>query len=188
MYGNGETGGRNCSIPSARRNRAPGVVVDERGRRRTSGKHRSTHKGGCFELAEQPAYSAGDEIRLIDWRVYAKSDRFYIKQFEEETNLQAVMVVDASGSMQYGHSTVSKLNYACMAVRLFIAIDAAALRRGRFERRLIKKCGNTSHPVRTPITCKPCSMRMRNEAGGMTSLAGNLHEVAQAHQTPRGWS
>ena len=63
-----------------------------------SGAHRSTHKGGCFEFAEHRAYAAGDEARLIDWRVFARSDRYYVKQFEEETNLQALMVVDSSGS------------------------------------------------------------------------------------------
>ena len=65
------------------------------------GAHRSTHKGGCFEFAEHRAYAAGDETRLIDWRVFARSDRYYVKQFEEETNLQALMVVDGSGSMQF---------------------------------------------------------------------------------------
>jgi uncharacterized protein (DUF58 family) len=77
-----------------------------------SGRHRSTFKGGCFEFAEHRAYSPGDESRLIDWRVYAKTDRYYIKQFEEETNLQAVMLLDASGSMQFGLSTASKFDYA----------------------------------------------------------------------------
>src|SRR5262245_41843791 len=80
-----------------------------------SGRHRSTHKGGCFEFAEHREYSAGDEVRLIDWRVFAKSDRYYIKQFEEETNLQAVLVIDASGSMEFGQSTISKFDYARVA-------------------------------------------------------------------------
>jgi uncharacterized protein (DUF58 family) len=80
-----------------------------------SGKHRSKQKGGCFEFAEHRAYTKGDEIRLIDWRAVAKTDRYYIKQFEEETNLQAVTVVDCSGSMDFSLSTVSKLDYARMA-------------------------------------------------------------------------
>jgi uncharacterized protein (DUF58 family) len=77
-----------------------------------AGKHRSVQRGGTFEFAEHRAYSAGDELRLIDWRIYAKRDRYYVKQFDEEINLQATMVVDASGSMDFGMSTVSKLNYA----------------------------------------------------------------------------
>ena len=80
-----------------------------------TGRHRSKHQGGVFEFAEHRDYSAGDEIRLIDWRVYAKSDRYYIKRYEEETNLQVVMVLDASGSMEFGLSTVSKFDYARVA-------------------------------------------------------------------------
>lgn len=77
-----------------------------------TGRHRSKHQGGVCEFAEHRDYSAGDEIRLIDWRAYAKSDRYYIKRFEEETNLQVVMVIDASGSMEFGLSTMSKFDYA----------------------------------------------------------------------------
>ena len=80
-----------------------------------SGKHTSRRKGGYVEFAEHRPYSPGDEIRLLDWRAFARSDRHYIKQFEEETSLQAVLVVDASGSMAFAHSTVSKLRYAQVA-------------------------------------------------------------------------
>lgn len=77
-----------------------------------SGKHRSTYLGGSFEFANHRAYSPGDSIRMIDWKVYARRDRYYVRQFEETTSLQGLMVVDSSGSMQFGQSTVSKLNYA----------------------------------------------------------------------------
>jgi len=80
-----------------------------------SGKHRSTHKGGCTDFAEYRPYALGDDIRQLDWRKYAKSDRYYVKRYEDETNLQALLVVDASGSMQFGMSTVSKWHYAQMA-------------------------------------------------------------------------
>lgn len=80
-----------------------------------SGKHRSTHKGGCTDFAEFRPYSEGDDIRQLDWRHYAKCDRYYVKQFDDETNLQALLVADASGSMQFGMSTVSKWHYAQMA-------------------------------------------------------------------------
>ncbi|QDT50733.1 VWA domain containing CoxE-like protein [Symmachiella dynata] len=144
-----------------------------------SGLHRSTLKGGCFEFAEHRAYSAGDEIRLIDWRVYAKSDRYYIKQFEEETNLQAVMVVDASGSMQYGHSTVSKLDYARMA--------CACLSRLMLRQRDAVGIALIDQKMRQYIPPRAHAHHLqaildalrRNEAGGMTSLAGNLQEVAR---------
>src|ERR1039458_8022323 len=69
-----------------------------------SGRHRSKTKGGCAEFAEHRAYSPGDEIRLLDWRVFAKSDRYVIKQYEEEVSLQAIIAMDASGSMGFGLS------------------------------------------------------------------------------------
>ncbi len=97
-----------------------------------SGGHRSKQKGGSAEFAEHRAYSPGDEIRLLDWRVYGKSDRYYIKQFEEETSLQAMLVLDASGSMDFGLSTVSKYAYSRMACLCLARIvlhqsDAAGL-------------------------------------------------------------
>ena len=84
-----------------------------------SGQHRSRLKGGCTEFAEHRAYSPGDEIRLLDWKVYAKSDRYYIKQFEEETNLNTLLVLDGSGSMNFGLSTKSKFSYARAACACF---------------------------------------------------------------------
>ncbi len=80
-----------------------------------SGKHRSTHKGGCTDFADFRPYNPGDDLRQLDWRHYAKSDRYFVKQFDDETNLQALLVADASGSMQFGMSTVSKWHYAQMA-------------------------------------------------------------------------
>jgi len=80
-----------------------------------SGKHRSTHKGGCTDFAEFRPYARGDDLRLLDWRHYAKSDRYYVKRYDDETNLQAMMIVDTSGSMEFGMSTVSKWRYAQMA-------------------------------------------------------------------------
>ena len=77
-----------------------------------AGKHRSTTKGGCCEFSQHRQYAPGDEIRQIDWHVFARNDRYFIKQFEEETNLHAVMALDTSGSMKFGLSTVSKLDYA----------------------------------------------------------------------------
>ena len=80
-----------------------------------SGKHRSTHKGGCTDFSEFRPYTRGDDIRQLDWRQYAKSDRYYVKRYDDETNLQALLVMDSSGSMEFGMSTVSKWEYARMA-------------------------------------------------------------------------
>lgn len=94
-----------------------------------AGKHRSTTKGGCCEFAQHRQYAFGDELRQIDWQVYARSDRYYIKQFEEETNLQALLAIDASGSMGFRLSTISKFDYArraaaCLARLLLHQRDA----------------------------------------------------------------
>ena len=94
-----------------------------------AGKHRSTTKGGCSEFAQHRQYAPGDEIRQIDWQVYARNDRYFIKQFEEETNLHAILAVDTSGSMKFGMSTHSKLDYArraaaCLARLLLRQRDA----------------------------------------------------------------
>ena len=80
-----------------------------------SGKHRSTHKGGCTDFAEYRPYTQGDDIRQLDWKKFAKTDRYYVKRYDDETNLQALLIVDSSGSMQFGMSTVTKWRYAQMA-------------------------------------------------------------------------
>ena len=66
-----------------------------------SGRHASPHKGFSVEFAEHRQYVQGDDLRDLDWRVYGKADRFYIKQYIEETNMRATIIVDASGSMNY---------------------------------------------------------------------------------------
>lgn len=78
-----------------------------------SGLHRSPHQGQSVEFAEHKEYAPGDELRHIDWKVYGKFDRYYVKQYEHETNLRAFFVVDASASMTYrGEEGLSKLDYA----------------------------------------------------------------------------
>jgi len=77
-----------------------------------SGQHKSPHKGSSVEFAEYRKYVPGDDIRLLDWRVYARTDRFYLKEFEADTNLRAWFVVDCSASMSYSSHGPGKLDYA----------------------------------------------------------------------------
>jgi len=77
-----------------------------------SGQHKSPHKGSSVEFAEYRKYVPGDDIRLMDWRVYARTDRFYLKEFEADTNLRAWFVVDCSASMSYASNGVTKLDFA----------------------------------------------------------------------------
>lgn len=76
------------------------------------GHHKSPYHGFSVEFAEHRVYGSGDEIRHIDWKLYGKTDRYYIKRFEEETNLRSYIIVDTSQSMTYKSGKVSKLDYA----------------------------------------------------------------------------
>jgi uncharacterized protein (DUF58 family) len=75
-----------------------------------TGHHKSPYKGFSAEFAEHRQYVPGDNIRDLDWRVFAKSDRYYIKQYIEETNLRATILLDASGSMKYTGDSAAALN------------------------------------------------------------------------------
>ncbi|MEE8336311.1 MAG: DUF58 domain-containing protein [Candidatus Neomarinimicrobiota bacterium] len=75
------------------------------------GQHRSPYHGFSVEFAEHRAYGPGDEIRHIDWKLYGKTDRYYIKRFEEETNLRSHILLDTSKSMTYSSGKTSKLEY-----------------------------------------------------------------------------
>ncbi len=76
------------------------------------GLHRSPYHGFSVEFSEHRQYMPGDEPKRIDWKVYGKTNRFYIKQFEEETNLKSYILLDASASMGYKSGHISKLTYA----------------------------------------------------------------------------
>lgn len=78
-----------------------------------AGLHKSPFYGFSVEFAEHRSYYPGDEIRHIDWKVYGKSERFYVKQYEEETNLRCHLILDTSSSMQFKHfASYTKLEYA----------------------------------------------------------------------------
>jgi uncharacterized protein (DUF58 family) len=77
-----------------------------------SGKHRSPYFGPSVELLQHREYVPGDDLRHVDWKVWARQDRLVVKQFEEDTNLRCTMVVDVSHSMQYGNGPLNKFEYA----------------------------------------------------------------------------
>src|SRR5213080_3280559 len=79
----------------------------------TTGQHRSPVRGASVEFRQHRAYAAGDEPRRLDWRVLARTDRPFVRQYDEETNLRAMLLLDRSGSMGYrGAHRASKLDYA----------------------------------------------------------------------------
>jgi uncharacterized protein (DUF58 family) len=78
-----------------------------------SGQHRSPFFGHSVEFLQHREYVPGDDLRHIDWKVWSKTDRYHIKQYEEDTNLRSWLVVDVSESMHYGRGALNKYNYAC---------------------------------------------------------------------------
>ena len=87
-----------------------------------SGLHESPYRGYSVEFAEHREYVPGDEIRRIDWKAYGKFDRYFVKEYEEETNLRAYLLLDASASMDYGSQGVTKFEYGC-----YLAVSLAYL-------------------------------------------------------------
>ncbi len=78
-----------------------------------SGMHRSPYFGQSVEFLQHREYVPGDDLRHVDWKVWAKQDRYYVKQFEEDTNMRCTMLVDVSGSMRYGSGPLTKYEYSC---------------------------------------------------------------------------
>jgi len=78
-----------------------------------SGMHRSPYFGQSVEFRQHREYTWGDDLRYVDWKVWAKQDRYYVKQFEEDTNLRGTLLVDVSGSMRYGRGAMNKYEYGC---------------------------------------------------------------------------
>jgi len=80
-----------------------------------TGIHKSPHKGSSIEFLEHKRYTPGDDLRALDWKLLARSDKYYVKEFEDETNLRAMLVVDASASMGYAPDGHAKLDTARLA-------------------------------------------------------------------------
>jgi uncharacterized protein (DUF58 family) len=78
-----------------------------------SGMHRSPYFGQSIEFAQHREYVPGDDLRHVDWKVWARQDRLYVKQYEEETNLRCVLLCDVSKSMSYGRGALNKYEYGC---------------------------------------------------------------------------
>lgn len=152
-----------------------------------TGVHRSPFKGFSIEFAEHRQYYPGDEIRRIDWRAYGKTDRYFIKEYEEETNLKAVLVVDASGSMGYrGSQPLSKFEFAQQ-----VAASLAYLLLGQLD-----AVGLLTHDTkpRAYIPPKTSSKHLltllkkleETKTGGETSLGEVWDQIAGQHLKRRG--
>ncbi len=76
-----------------------------------NGLHRAPHLGFSLDFAEHRGYEPGDDLRRVDWRLFARTDRFYVKQFEADSNANLVVLLDVSASMRFGHAGLSKIDY-----------------------------------------------------------------------------
>ena len=149
-----------------------------------TGLHRSPYHGFSVEFAEHRPYNPGDELRHVDWKVYAKTDRFYVKQYEEETNLRHHVVLDTSPSMRYkGEAELSKLEYGS-----YLAAGLHNLMLKQRDATGLIAFDETVHTVRPPkatpgylnqllITLEQLSDE--EPAGRRTSAAAALDEVAE---------
>jgi uncharacterized protein (DUF58 family) len=153
-----------------------------------SGVHRSPFKGFSVEFAEHRQYTPGDEIRHIDWRAYGKTDRYFIKEYEEETNLKAYLLVDASGSMGYkgrgkGPTKFQYAQYvaASLAFLMLHQMDAVGLiTHDTKVRSLVPPKASPKHLLNVLTTLE------QTAPGGETGMAALWHELAAHHLKRRG--
>ena len=144
-----------------------------------SGRHRSPVRGSSLEFAEYRKYVPGDDIRRMDWRAWGRSDRFYIKEFEADTNLRLCLIVDTSGSLNFTVDGISKINYikslagtlAYLASRQGDAVGLYCT--GKNFHTEIKPKRNATH-LRIVL-----DELAEIKAEGETGLAESLHEAAE---------
>ena len=144
-----------------------------------SGRHPSPHRGSSVEFAEYRKYVPGDDLRRLDWRVYGRSDRFYVKEFEADTNLRCCFVLDTSGSMGFGSTGVTKIEYArklagslgYLAVQQGDAVGISCVARG-----VVRSLPPTRNPAHLPAFF---DLLEAAKPEGETRLADVLHELAE---------
>jgi uncharacterized protein (DUF58 family) len=144
-----------------------------------AGLHRGVHHGHSIEFDHHAPYRPGDDLRRVDWRVWARSDRLYLKQYEEETNMRVWLVLDASGSMLFDSTGLTKFQYAAS---LCAAISYLAI--GQHDRVGLVITG-PSTPVVMPARSDPRqltrihSLLTQTAPGGPTTLVEGLKTLAQ---------
>ena len=144
-----------------------------------SGRHSSPHRGSSVEFAEYRKYVPGDDLRRLVWRAFGRSDRFYVKEFEADTNLRCCFVLDTSGSMDFGSSEITKIEYArklagslgYLAVQQGDAVGVSCVADGVVR---------SLPPKRNPAHLKTFfDILEQAEPNGETKLDSVLHELAE---------
>ena len=148
-----------------------------------AGLHKSPYHGFSVEFAEHRPYNTGDDFKHIDWKVYAKKERFYVKQYEEETNLRCFLVLDTSSSMYFKHKAQwTKLEYSA-----YLAAAMAYLMQGQRDavgfasfadtlRTILPTKGTRRHLRRIFLEIEPY---LTINKGEFTASAAALHELAE---------
>lgn len=145
-----------------------------------SGLHRSPHKGFSVEFAEHREYTPGDDIRHLDWVAWGRTDRYYIKQYEQETNLRAYILLDVSNSMNYSKGApVKKFTYgcfmtACLSYLMCRQQDMVGVI--GFDEEIRFHITPASSPLHLDRVFKELE---KIKPGGKTAMAKTFHELAQ---------
>ncbi len=145
-----------------------------------SGRHRSPVRGSSLEFAEYREYVAGDDPRRLDWRTWGRSDRYYIKEFEADTNLRLCLIVDTSGSMNFGPEGATRLDYAR---RLAGPLSYLAAHQGDaigVFPASVEGLRDEVPPRRGPVHLGVVMDRIAGlKAGGATNLVESIHQAAE---------
>lgn len=144
-----------------------------------AGEHKSPYRGFAIEFAQHREYAPGDDLRHLDWKVLGRTDRYYVKQYEQETNYVAHLLLDGSESMSYGSGKLTKLHYgkmvaACLAYIILHQGDAVAL--GIFDSEMRDYAPRSDskasmHAIMTRLASF--------EGTKTTNVASVLHEMAR---------
>jgi uncharacterized protein (DUF58 family) len=142
-----------------------------------TGLHKSPYHGFSVEFADHREYVAGDDLKYLDWALYARTDHFYIKRFEEETNLRCYVLLDRSGSMQFGTGKLTKWDYSC-----FLATCLAYLMLRQQDAVGLALFG-AQPGVLVPARCRTSHLRLlmqtmlNNPPSGGTAVAASLRAI-----------
>jgi uncharacterized protein (DUF58 family) len=144
-----------------------------------SGRHPSPHRGSSVEFAEYRKYVPGDDLRRLDWRAYGRSDRFFVKEFEADTNLRCCFILDTSGSMAFGSTGITKIEYArrlagslgYLAVQQGDAVGVSCVAKG-----VVRGLPPTRNPAHLPAFF---DLLEQAKPDGETHLPAALHELAE---------
>jgi uncharacterized protein (DUF58 family) len=144
-----------------------------------SGMHKSPYHGFSVEFAQHREYVPGDDIKHVDWKVYGRTGRYYLKQYEEETNLVCWLLVDVSESMQYRSGPVSKYDYACMvaaALAYLILHQQDSVGLATFDDQVRKFIRPSSQPAHLKYLIQVLNQGAAREK---TLLAPIFHDLAE---------